>query len=259
MVVPGGAFHQNNDDALPATVSELRLDRFEVNVARFRAFVEEYPVSWPSAGVGAHPRIAGSGWDPAWDSRMPVDQVALKASLQCEDLSTWTDEPGDHELLPMNCVSWYLAFAFCAWDGGRLPTEAELSYASSGGDEQRQYAWAGPDATATPDPSYAVYGCGHDGGCELADVRPSGSRSPRGDGRWKHADLAGNVWEWVLDSFGDPPPGCDDCAVLVPESDKTIRGGGWRSEEATLLSSSREPRAPKGRFAGVGVRCARPR
>jgi hypothetical protein len=55
----------------PVTVSAFALDRYEVTVGRFSVFVEQYDGwigggnGW-SAGFGAHPRIAGSGLNPAW-------------------------------------------------------------------------------------------------------------------------------------------------------------------------------------------------
>ncbi|WP_437909185.1 SUMF1/EgtB/PvdO family nonheme iron enzyme [Sorangium sp. So ce327] len=94
----------------------------------------------------------------------------------------------------------------------------------------------------------------------FADLQPGGSRSPRGDGRWGHADLGGNVWEWVLDSFAaDDPLECDDCAVLTPDTNHMIWGGGWRSGKETLLTSAFQERPPTGHFAGAGLRCARAR
>ncbi|WP_437872154.1 formylglycine-generating enzyme family protein [Sorangium sp. So ce363] len=261
LVVPGGTFDRGDAEPRLATVSDLRLDRFEVTVGRFRAFLSEYPASWPAVGAGAHPKIPDSGWRAAWDANLPVDRAALSASLHCEDpYFSWTDEVGEHELLPAACVSWYVAFAFCAWDGGRLPTAAERRYAAAGGDEQRTYPWSSPESAPEPDESYAVYGCGLDGSCEIADLQPGGSRSPRGDGRWGHADLGGNVWEWVLDSFAaDDPIACDDCAVLTPDTNHMIWGGGWRSGKETLLTSAFQERPPNGHFAGAGLRCARAR
>jgi formylglycine-generating enzyme required for sulfatase activity len=148
--VPGGTFNRSNDAAYPATVSGFVLDRFEVTVGRFRRFVEAYPGSKPAAGAGRHPLIEGSGWDAGWDSNLPADAEALKRAVKCHSTyQTWTDEADEHERLPMNCLSWYLAFAFCAWDGGRLPTEAEWNYAAAGGDEQRAYTWSKPAHTTT--------------------------------------------------------------------------------------------------------------
>ncbi|WP_438023210.1 formylglycine-generating enzyme family protein [Sorangium sp. So ce233] len=60
---------------------------------------------------------------------------------------------GENEARPIRCVSWSVAFAFCAWDGGRLPTEAEWNHASAGGSEQREYPWG----NAFPNSTYAVY------------------------------------------------------------------------------------------------------
>ena len=50
---------------------------------------------------------------------------------------TWLDTPGTptEEDYPINCIDWYEAFAFCIWDGGYLPTEAEWGYAAAGGQQ----------------------------------------------------------------------------------------------------------------------------
>ncbi|WP_437278779.1 SUMF1/EgtB/PvdO family nonheme iron enzyme [Sorangium sp. So ce375] len=264
-VVPGGTFNRNNDPAYPATVSDFVLDRFEVTVGRFRKFVEAFPGSTPAPGAGAHPLIAESGWQAQWGSELPFDAEALKTAVMCSaGYMTWTVEPGDREHLPMTCLSWFDAFAFCAWDGGRLPTEAEWNYAAAGGDEQREYPWSKPASSTTIDDSYAVYGCMGDGDasndCRANDFGAVGSRSPKGDGRWGHADLAGNGWEWVLDSYWydpvDLPSECNDCANLTDFSRRTIRGGGWFYDASGLRSYSRYDGTPWVR-SFTGVRCAR--
>ena len=128
--VPGGTFLRGYDAAsdaynemsYPATVSPFVLDKYEVTVGRFRAFVEAgqgTQASPPGAGSGAHPKLAGSGWDSGWNTSLVADTSALKAAFKCSaTYQTWTDTPGTNENKPMNCVSWYEAMAFCIWDGG---------------------------------------------------------------------------------------------------------------------------------------------
>ena len=38
--IPGGTFNRSNDPIYPATISPFDLDRFEVTVGRFRAFIQ---------------------------------------------------------------------------------------------------------------------------------------------------------------------------------------------------------------------------
>jgi hypothetical protein len=89
----------------------------------------------------------------------------------------WADPPdAAHANLPMNCMNWYEAFAFCAWDGGRLPTEAEWNYAAAGGDQQRAYPWSSPPGALVLDAAHASYydgtDCVGDGlpDCALTDL-----------------------------------------------------------------------------------------
>ena len=152
--VPGGTYNRLNTAVAPATVSAFGLDTFEVTVGRFRAFVDAYPGLMPQPGDGANPHLPGSGWQAAWTAKLPPTQAALIAALQCPNASpsyvTWTNTPANNENTPVSCLTWYTAFAFCAWDAGRLPTLAEWDFAAVGGGEQRPYPWGSlptrPDA-----------------------------------------------------------------------------------------------------------------
>jgi formylglycine-generating enzyme required for sulfatase activity len=245
------------DPQYPASVSDFYLDKYEVTVARFRTFVDRGAGTQAvplAARAGENPNVPGSGWNPAWNIKLPADARALEPALKCHPAyQTWTDTPAGNENKPINCLDWYTAFAFCAWDGGRLPTEAEWNYAASGGSEQRYYPWSNPPASTTIDDSYAVY-CG--GTCKLLNV---GSKSPKGDGRWGQSDLGGNVWEWTLDFAGGAyPMPCRDCAAVTTGSYRAFRSGSNDDIAATLRAAVRHVYYPEYRGV-VGVRCARSR
>jgi formylglycine-generating enzyme required for sulfatase activity len=266
-LVERGTFYRSYDDvtftsnADPATVSSFRLDRFEVTVGRFREFVDRVVAGWiPPAGSGTHAYLNNGsglngteqGWDAAWDANLATTSAAWDTNLvtSCPTSPTWMGSPG----LPINCITWYEAYAFCIWDGGFLPSEAEWNYAAAGGDYQRVYAWSMPSTSTSIDCSKANYAnlptCG-------SSPRKGGS-APAGDGRWGQADLTGNVREWVLDSYqvGYPDP-CTDCAVILPNSLVVNRGGGFADPPMFVLASYRPYDSPTYRDSGIGVRCAR--
>ena len=268
-IVPGGQFYRGYDGTVsypdmgsPATVSPYVLDVYEVTVGRFRAFVnagygtQEHP---PAAGSGAHPRLPGSGWDPGWNTNLAATTSDLVSAVKL------TVGAGTNDIKPMIFVGWYDAMAFCIWDGGYLPTEAEWNYAASGGEEQRAYPWStDPASSKIIDCTYANYYDLHTGntGTFCAGTTPHavavGSKSPKGDGRWGQADLAGNVWEWMLDLYADPYPApCSDCANLTAGSDRVIRGGSSDADAGNLRTGFRIPRDPTDRASNHGFRCAR--
>lgn len=156
----------------------------------------------------------------------------------------------------MNCVNWYQAFAFCIWDGGRLPTEAEWEYAAAGGVENRLYPWAERAVDLTR-ANYAE---------SAHSERMTVGSYPLGTGAFGHQDLAGSLLEWVFDWYsssfyegaGNPCLNCAN-ATTVSESDskRVVRGGAWNGPASALRSAYRYYMAPGESAYHIGFRCAR--
>lgn len=252
-ILPKGTYNRSNDPSYPATVSRFRLDNYEVTVGRFRKFVAAYSQNMISAGAGKNPNNPSDpGWSTSWNELLPANATELKESLAVEG-ATWTAAAGANENLPMNYIHWYLANAFCTWDGGRMPTEAEWNYAAAGGNEQRLYPWG----NQAPSELRAVYDCNYDD--PNCNVAPVGSVST-GTGLWGQLDLAGNVSEWTLDGAKTPYADggvCVDCANLTDVDFRHFRGGDYNDPTTELLNSRRNGYTPTESRIERGVRCAR--
>jgi formylglycine-generating enzyme required for sulfatase activity len=244
-------------------------------VGRFRQFV----AAWnngagytPPAGSGKHVHVNGGhglnanggGYETGWLTTDNALIAPTNANLACDpNLATWTPSAGANEELPVNCVSWFEAVAFCIWDGGFLPSDAEEEYAAAGGSQQLEYPW-GSMAPGTAS-QYAIYGCYYpsaSGNCTgVASIAPVG-HAALGAGRWGQLDLAGNLNEWNLDYFGAYVSPCTDCAYTNgPANDgdfRDIRGGTYAFDVSVLRSSARTYGTSSAAHSqALGFRCAR--
>ena len=275
-MAPGGTFFRSYDgvslgftsQAYPATVSAFRLDKYEITVGRFRQFVAAWNGSWrPAAGAGTHTHLNSGmgaaatgggyemGWDAAWESNLATTASVWgdASHLACSATqATWTSAANGKENRPINCLTWYEAYAFCIWDGGFLPSEAEWNYVAAAGSEQRVYPWSSPPSSTTIGCTYANYD-----NCVATGTNNVGSE-PDGNGMWGHADLAGNVFEWNLDSHDDAyATPCSDCANVSVAPKRVCRGGAFASAAGPVLVSSRLGVAQGARSWSIGARCAR--
>jgi formylglycine-generating enzyme required for sulfatase activity len=263
------------DLADPATVSSFRLDKYLVTVGRFRRFVNAWNGGagyMPAAGSGKHTYLnsgkglnaTGGGHEPGWVATDDSNIAPTNANLACDpEYNTWTDTAGSQENLPINCVNWWESYAFCIWDGGFLPSEAEWEYAAAGGNQQREYPW-GSTAPGTACPGtgceYAIYNCKYPNGsgtCTgVVNAAPVGTAT-LGVGLWGQLDLAGNVSEWNLDQYNTYVDPCTDCANFAGDSGQVIRSGGFNLISLYLLSPYRGANSPSSRFNSLGFRCSR--
>jgi len=276
-IVPGGTFLRSYDQAIdglfpdassPATVSAFRLDAFEVTVGRFREFVEANggtQVAPPANGAGMQANGLG-GWDPTWNASLAANRAALETSLNCSSPSpnqaSWTATAGANENLAINCITWYEAVAFCVWDGGFLPSEAQWNFAAAGGEEQRAFPWSQPPEALDLDATRANYMCQADGvtGCGNPEPLWNVGLWPLGTGRWGQLDLSGSQWEWTFDTY-DPvyATPCTDCEPLTTSDSHISRGGYWGNGGGdNLRAGKRGSHAADSRDYYMGLRCARP-
>ena len=282
LLVPGGTFIRSYDALTfydyqhKATVSDFRLDKYEITVGRFRKFVDAVVAGWtPAAGSGKHSHLNGGsglsnsgtagayepGWDVTWNAYLPTTKATWDGAggLSCWAANqTWTIVAGANEKRPINCVNWFQAEAFCIWDGGFLPSEAEWNYAAAGGAEQRAYPWSTPPTSTAIDCRYANYRT-----CNATYTTDVDFESPKGDGKWGQAGLAGSVAEFTLDWYISPYNEllCTDCAYLTAASYRVQRGGSFGSIPGNIydnpLVANRGLSDPTRRDTPVGARCAR--
>jgi formylglycine-generating enzyme required for sulfatase activity len=159
------------------------------------------------------------------------------AARRCPALAI--DLKSDPEL-PVTNVSWFEARAFCSFARGRLPTEDEWEKAARGSDG-RELPWGG-----NLDCEHANWGnFENEGPCAGKNPgKPVAVGSyPQGASPFGALDMAGNVWEWVADSYDRD------------RSRRVVRGGSCCSYFVAPRAANRNAWDPAYRDGDLGFRC----
>ncbi len=186
--------------------------------------------------------------DPSMQREKPRHQVTLSAFrmmthevTNAEYRRLFRDHEGDDDL-PAGGVTWYEAYTYAAWLGGRLPTESEWEYAARAG---CAHAYCHRDGSeATLDEVAWCEGNAVDPETGEPSVKPVMQLEPNPWGLW---DVYGNVWEWNATWYGAytealerDPPGPTDNSIGY----RTIRGGAAFTRQESVLASGRDDMPP---------------
>ena len=205
--VPAGTYPYGEEGRTVEIRQPFWIGRYPVTNRQFAAFI-----------------AAGGYGDRQWWSN--EGRAWLEKEKAAEPVY-WHDRRWNAPNQPVVGVSFWEAEAFCAWAGGRLPTEEEWE-AAARGPKGLVYPWG--DAW-------------QDGICNTIEAG-LGVTSPVGlFPRARQADraiddLAGNVWEWCA-SFYDPK------SKDFPDA-RVLRGGSWDFDSG-LRALSLPQRARPGR------------
>ncbi|MEK7728839.1 MAG: formylglycine-generating enzyme family protein, partial [candidate division KSB1 bacterium] len=174
-------------------------------------------------------------------SKNPKDWAGLMRSENDDD------KRFNGEDQPVVGVTWFAAMAYAHWLNElqrstshnqqstrvfKLPTEMEWEWAASGG--ARIYPWGKDD----PDDKRANYGS------NVGQTTPVGNY-PSGATPEGLMDMAGNVWEWCENLYGE--------GAYTPEA-RALRGGSWDYTTDDLPCAARDYNHPDSQWNVLGFR-----
>jgi formylglycine-generating enzyme required for sulfatase activity len=202
---------------------------------------------------------------------MDETEVTVAAYRACVDAGTCAPpkiyevranypKKADH---PVNEVAWPKAKTYCEARGQELPTEAQWEWAATGGDG-RKWPWGDDFPVSCEFADFTIgplISPGGDSGCHGGGTSPVKAH-PRGDKTWPAgvlSDMAGNVWEWCLDTYAPYAEGdATDPLVSGPHTVvHVVRGGGWNRSARGIQAAFRGAAIYTYEVGGLGFRCVR--
>jgi formylglycine-generating enzyme required for sulfatase activity len=237
--VPGGTFPMGTSEGRAAELAQLK------TAGNFLSEKPAAPVSIPGYYISRHV-ITNSQYAEftgATGHRVPQAQDSMSQDVSWHPLTRRPPEGMDD--YPVVLVSWHDAAAYCAWLGGRLPTEAEWEKAARG-TNGREWPWGDQWDPAR---------CNTAEGRPVPGLMPVGRFSPAGDSPYQVADMSGNIWEWCASVMKPYPYRPDrDRESEAALGERVIRGGAWGEGRYRCRCASRNATRPDDLGFTIGFR-----
>ena len=227
VTIPAGTYTIGTEKSLksslalqPFDMPKVYMGKYPVTNALFEIFIEQtgYVTTAERKGVGTvyHSRFKKQGGTVTW--RKQAGSSIVKGACWYQPLGPGSNLYGKRNH-PVVQISVDDAFAYAAWIGRRLPTEAEWE-AAARTDMALKYPW----------------GNQFDPGALNIESSGLADTSPVDD--YDHAanvfgmtDMLGNVMEWTADT--QPPP----FATRKNKLFNVAKGGAWNAKNSVSISS----------------------
>ncbi len=159
-------------------------------------------------------------------------------------------------IIPVTFITWFGADAYCAWRGGRLPTEAEWEYAAKGPDGLA-YPWGKELIDANVVKIYQ----------EVPDLHiPNVGSKPEGASWVGALDMSSSVFEWTSSLYMpypyDPTDGREVDVEVDSTSQRVMKSGSWyhfifSHYDDNVTTTARFRNYPNLTVWSYGFRCVR--
>jgi formylglycine-generating enzyme required for sulfatase activity len=265
-LIPAGTFTmgRTSGDAAPnaspvnVTVSQFYMGKYEVTKSEWDE-VRTWAVNngYTDLGAGAgkasnHPVQTVSWWDVIkWcNAKSQKEGLTPCYTVSGSVMKTGTTAP------EMNWTA----------NGYRLPTEAEWEKAARGGVSGKRFPW-GEDTISHTNANF------YNNGSESYKTGTTGYHPTFSTGSWPYTspvgsfvangyglhDMAGNVWEWCWDWYGESTyvNNASDPRGAASGTDRVLRGGGFDYSAVGCRAAERGSRPPSAKGSFCGFRLAR--
>jgi len=204
--------------------------RFAREIPRRRAWTDAYGIDRFEVTHARWRRCVAAGRCPPARGRDDDDRVSAPS-------------------MPVTGVTWAEARDFCAFEGGRLPSDEEWERAARGGHRRHRFPWGRLFNASLANHGRSPRGPDDQDGWAYA--APVGS-FPDGASPYGVQDMAGNVFEWT-----DSPPREEDVGPGAdPDVYRMVRGGSWALPAEVLRVSHRAWQPIGEERSDLGLRCA---
>jgi formylglycine-generating enzyme required for sulfatase activity len=234
--VKGGQFtmgdpSNNGDQPMhKVSVSDFEIGKTEVTNYQFAKFLNDSKIDYTTNFNGKCMVIAFG----------PYTRLEIVNGI-------WQSRKG-YENYPVVNVTWWGAYEYCKYAGGRLPTEAEWEYAARGGEKSENYIFAGSNDIT----EVAWFGLNSvNRPNEVANLKPN---------ELGLSDMSGNLCEWCSDWYEEYPPS-EQINPSGPEKGdyRIFRGGSHHEVDSNCRITRRNAYYPDAGINFIGFRIAYPK